>query len=65
MYAAAFDMVYSADGTAWTRAVSAAGLPAVDGKEMLLQQAAPAFEIWFDIDAPIKQMRAAMATPRV
>lgn len=60
---AVFDMVYRPAGTRWSRHAAAAGIPAIDGKEMLLQQAAAAFEIWFDIDAPIKQMRAAMAAP--
>ncbi len=61
---AVFDMVYRPDGTRWSRFAAAAGIPAMDGKEMLLQQAAAAFEIWWDIDAPMRQMRAAMEAPR-
>jgi shikimate dehydrogenase len=61
---AVFDMVYRQQGTRWSRYASAAGIPAMDGKEMLLQQAAAAFEIWWDMDAPMRQMRAAMETPR-
>ena len=60
MYAAAFDMVYAADGTPWTRAATAAGLPAADGKEMLLHQAAAAFERWWHREAPLEAMRAAL-----
>jgi shikimate dehydrogenase len=60
---AVFDMVYRAEGTPWVQRALMLGLPAIDGREMLLQQAAAAFEIWWDIDAPVKQMRAAMAAP--
>jgi shikimate dehydrogenase len=61
---AVFDMVYRQGGTAWARRAAASGIPAIDGTEMLLQQAAAAFEIWWDIDAPIHVMRKAIATPR-
>jgi shikimate dehydrogenase len=61
---AVFDMVYRPSGTRWSRHAAAAGIPAIDGKEMLIQQAAAAFEIWWGMDAPIKQMRAAMDSPR-
>ena len=62
MYAAAFDMVYSHDGTSWTRTAMEAGLPAIDGREMLLQQAAAAFELWWQLPAPLDAMRAALRT---
>jgi shikimate 5-dehydrogenase len=39
------------------------GIPAIDGTEMLLQQAAAAFEIWWDVDAPVRAMRAAIESP--
>ena len=61
---AVLDMVYRPAGTAWVRRAALLGLPALDGKEMLLQQAAAAFEIWWDTDAPMGAMRAAIATPR-
>lgn len=61
---AVFDLVYRPGGTAWVTRASALGLPAIDGREMLLQQAAAAFEIWWHTDAPIKQMRAAMEAPQ-
>jgi shikimate dehydrogenase len=61
---AVFDMAYRAGGTAWVRQALANGIPAVDGSEMLIQQAAAAFELWFDTDAPIAAMRKAAATAR-
>ena len=57
---AAFDMVYSPNETAWVRAARAAGIPATDGKAMLLYQAAAAFERWWDRTAPLEAMRAAL-----
>lgn len=60
---AVFDMVYRRGGTAWAQRASAMGIPAIDGTEMLLQQAAAAFEIWWDVDAPIHAMRAAIDSP--
>lgn len=60
---AVFDMVYRPAGTRWARRAAAGGIPAIDGTEMLLQQAAAAFEIWWDMDAPIDVMRAAIETP--
>jgi shikimate dehydrogenase len=61
---AVFDLVYRPGGTEWARRAAANGIPAIDGTEMLLQQAAAAFEIWWDIDAPMEVMRTAIATPR-
>ncbi len=61
---ALFDMVYQPGGTPWVRRALANGIPALDGSEMLLQQAAAAFELWFETDAPMKAMRAAIQTPR-
>jgi shikimate dehydrogenase len=60
---AVFDMVYRRGGTAWVQRANAMGIPAVDGTEMLLQQAAAAFEIWWDVDAPVRAMRAAIEAP--
>ena len=57
---AVFDMVYSAKETPWVRAARAAGIPAMDGKAMLLYQAAAAFERWWDRSAPLEAMRAAL-----
>lgn len=56
---AVFDVVYRQGGTAWVQAARANGIPAADGGEMLIQQAAAAFELWFDIEAPVGVMRRA------
>jgi shikimate dehydrogenase len=58
---AVFDMVYKKGGTAWVRRARALGIPATDGGEMLVRQAAAAFELWFEQEAPIAVMRAAIA----
>ena len=59
--AAVIDLVYRAGGTAWVRAARAAGNPACDGFEMLLEQGALAFERWFGIAPDREAMRRAMA----
>jgi shikimate dehydrogenase len=56
---AAFDVVYRAGGTRWVDIARANGIPAADGCEMLIQQAAAAFELWFDVEAPVAVMRRA------
>lgn len=56
---AVYDIVYRSGGTAWVQYARSLGLPADDGKEMLIQQAAAAFEIWFEMDAPVAVMRQA------
>jgi shikimate dehydrogenase len=56
-----FDTVYRPGATAWVRAARAHGVPAVDGREMLLQQGAAAYTRWFDAPAPLATMRAALA----
>jgi shikimate dehydrogenase len=58
--AAALDLVYSRTETAWVHRMRAAGVPAADGKEMLLHQGAAAFRRWWNTDAPIDAMRAAL-----
>jgi shikimate dehydrogenase len=60
LVSAALDLVYAPGETAWTRAMRAAGLPAADGREMLIQQGAAAFRRWFDADPPVDVMRAAL-----
>ena len=56
------DLVYTAGGTAWTRALRAAGHGAIDGREVLLEQGAAAFELWFPgLPAPREVMRAALS----
>jgi shikimate dehydrogenase len=41
-------------------AMRARGLPAADGKEMLIQQGAAAFRRWWGVDPPLEAMRAAL-----
>lgn len=61
---ALMDMVYSPSGTRLTAAAEARGIPATDGGEMLLQQGAAAFELWWRREAPLAAMRAALARRR-
>ena len=56
---AAFDLVYGGDGTAWVRHARRNGIPATDGLEMLIRQAALCFERWFDVEPPLDAMRQA------
>jgi shikimate dehydrogenase len=58
--AAALDLVYAAGETRWVHAMRARGLPAADGKEMLIQQGAAAFRRWWGMDPPLDVMRAAL-----
>jgi shikimate dehydrogenase len=58
---AGFDLVYSAHGTPWSRALADAGIPAVDGLEMLIGQGAAAFERWWGRPPPVQAMRQALA----
>ncbi|HEX8362715.1 MAG TPA: shikimate dehydrogenase [Longimicrobium sp.] len=58
--AAALDLVYSRDETAWVHHLRAQGIPAADGKEMLLQQGAAAFRRWWNAEPPLDAMRAAL-----
>lgn len=58
---AGLDLVYSAHGTPWSRALADAGIPAVDGLEMLIGQGAAAFERWWGRAPPIHAMRQALA----
>ena len=57
---AVFDLVYANGATPLVRAARAAGLRAFDGTEMLLQQAAAAFECWWSQPAPLAAMREAL-----
>jgi shikimate dehydrogenase len=59
--AVAIDVVYrQGRETAWVRHARSMGMPAADGTEMLIGQAAAAFQIWFDTPAPAEIMRAAL-----
>lgn len=58
---AVFDLVYGeSGGTPWTRHARELGVPARDGLEMLVRQAALSVERWApDIEAPVDAMRRA------
>ncbi|PRX27218.1 shikimate dehydrogenase [Orenia metallireducens] len=55
-----YDLVYNPLETVLLKAAKEAGAKAVSGLGMLLYQGAIAFEIWTDVDAPIKIMRNAL-----
>ena len=57
----ALDLVYRPGETAWVRAMRSAGRCAADGREVLVEQGAAAFERWFPRhQAPREVMRAAV-----
>jgi shikimate dehydrogenase len=55
-----FDCVYEPSKTALLRAAEEAGARGANGLSMLLYQGALSFSIWFNRDAPIETMRAAL-----
>ena len=55
-----FDCVYGSSKTALLRAAEQAGARGANGLSMLLYQGALSFSIWFNRDAPIEAMRAAL-----
>ena len=57
---AALDVVYRPDETPWVRHMREAGVPAADGREMLLHQGAAAFRLWFREEPPLAAMRSAL-----
>lgn len=60
---AVLDLVYAAAGTTtWVRRARERGLPAADGREMLLYQAAVAFERWWSVPAPLDAMREVLSS---
>ena len=59
--AVALDLVYRPGYTGWVRALRAAGIRAIDGREVLVAQGAASFELWFPkLKAPVEVMRAAV-----
>lgn len=56
-----YDTVYASGRTALLVAAEEAGARGANGLSMLLHQGALAFESWFDRDAPIEVMRAALS----
>jgi shikimate dehydrogenase len=57
-----YDLVYNPVDTALVRAARSAGLMAVSGLGMLVEQAALAFERWTGVRPPIHAMRQAVIT---
>jgi shikimate dehydrogenase len=57
-----YDLVYNPVDTALVRAARSAGLTAVSGLGMLVEQAALAFERWTGVRPPIHAMRQAVIT---
>jgi shikimate dehydrogenase len=57
---AVIDVVCKPDGTLLERTARTLGIAACDGREMLIAQAAAAFERWFNLDAPVDAMREAL-----
>ena len=55
-----FDCVYGPSKTALLRAAEQAGARGVNGISMLLHQGTLSFSIWFNRDAPVEVMRAAL-----
>jgi shikimate dehydrogenase len=55
-----FDTIYSEALTPFISAAIGAGARAANGLSMLLHQGAIAFELWFEREAPIDAMRAAL-----
>lgn len=57
---AVLDLVYSPGETTWVHDARRRGIPAADGREMLLAQGAAAFERWWNRRAPLEVMRRAL-----
>jgi shikimate dehydrogenase len=51
------DLVYGVEPTALVQAARDRGATAIDGREMLLMQAARAYELWTGCEAPVNAMR--------
>jgi shikimate dehydrogenase len=58
-----FDMAYGTVQTPAIRYAQDHGLPAVDGVEILLAQAARSFTLWTGQEAPLAVMRRAVENP--
>jgi len=55
-----FDMPYGAAPTEAVKRARSLGIPALEGVEMLLAQAARSFELWTGVAAPVAAMRAVL-----
>lgn len=58
--AAVLDLVYGSEDTPWVREARRLGLPAADGREMLVRQGAASFRRWWGVDPPLDVLRAAV-----
>lgn len=58
--AIAYDLIYTPRPTRFLQAAAAAGLTAIDGTEMLVQQGAAALSLWLGQPAPADLMRSAL-----
>lgn len=57
---AVLDLAYAPDDTPWVREARRLGLPAADGREMLVRQGGAAFRRWWNREPPLDVMRAAV-----
>ena len=57
---AVLDLTYRPGTTSWVQAARAAGVPAADGREMLIRQGAASFRRWFGTEPELAVMRAAL-----
>ncbi len=62
-YATVVDLVYGDQPSALIESAAAAGSRTIDGREILVQQGAIAFEHWTGVAAPLELMRAAASCP--
>ncbi len=60
-----YDTIYTAHRTPLLQATDDAGARGANGLSMLLHQGALSFEIWFNREAPLEEMRAALLASRV
>lgn len=61
---AAFDLVYAPGGTRWSRHARSVGVPARDGREMLVRQAAASLRRWLDEEPSPEATEAMRQTAR-
>jgi len=56
----AYDLIYTPSPTLFLQQAADHGAKTIDGKDMLIEQGAAAFNIWLGQDAPVEVMRKAM-----
>jgi shikimate dehydrogenase len=59
MFASVIDFVYSSSETELIQAAHSAGLPCVDGLDLLVGQGALSFQRFTGLAPPVEEMRAA------